>query len=96
MTLPDPLPFAGADQAAFNTCCLEKVGIGGDLIEALWEVALDQCFTGNIACRHRGLRWVDYDVAAWIFAVRFAAQAKILDGVVDDLALEGVHRLKFD
>ena len=75
MALPDALAFAGADQAPFNPCRGEKVGIGSDLIEALWKVALDQCFTGNIACRHSGLRWIDDYVATWIFSIRFATEA---------------------
>ena len=96
MALPDALAFAGADQASFDPCGGKKVGIGSDLIEALWKVALDQCFTGNIACRHGVLRWINDYVATWIFSIRFAAEPLILDGVMDDLALKGVHRLKFD
>ena len=96
MAFPDALAFAGADQAPFDPCGGEKVGVGRDLIEALWKVALDQCFTGNIACRHKGLRWINDYVATWIFSIRFAAKAQILDRVMDDLALKGVHRLEFD
>ena len=96
MALPDPLAFAGADETSFDPSGGEKVGVGSDLIEALWKIALDQCFTGNIACRHRRLRWINDYVATWIFSIRFATQPQILDGVVDDLSLKGVHRLKFD
>ena len=74
MALPDALAFAGADEAPFDPCGGEKMGVSSDLIEALWKVALDQCFTGNIACRHRRLRWINDYVATWIFAIRFAAE----------------------
>ena len=96
MALPDALAFARTDEASFNPCGGEKVGIGSDLIEALWKIALNQCFTGNIACRHRALRWINDYVATRIFSIRFAAEPKILDRVMDDFALEGVHRLEFD
>ena len=74
MALPDALAFAGADQPPFDPCRGEKMGIGSDLIEALWKVAFNQCFTGNITCRHGSLRWIDDYVATWVFSIRFAGK----------------------
>jgi hypothetical protein len=45
MALPDPLPLSRADQTAFNACGCEKVSVGSYLCEALWKVALNECFT---------------------------------------------------
>jgi hypothetical protein len=45
MALPNALPFSRADQTAFYPCGSEKLSIGSYLCEALWKVALNECFT---------------------------------------------------
>ena len=45
MAIPDPLPFFGANEAAFDGGCGKEVGKGSGLALLLWEVERGARFT---------------------------------------------------